>query len=102
MVSLSINVGHLSNRKPVAKQGLDVGGIRELRPELSRHDHAVEIQKSDSLVEAESQLAQKVVNAAAVEVSLRNQTKESEVLHECQRPETQDQLLHHTPPVGRE
>ena len=43
------------------------------------------------MVEAESQLAQTVVNAAAVEASLRNQTKESEVVHERQRLETQAQ-----------
>ena len=69
-----------------------VGEVRELRQELSQRDQALEIQRSDSLVEAESQLAQTVVNAAAVEASLRNQTKESEVVHERQRLETQAQL----------
>ena len=44
------------------------------------------------MVEAESELAQTVVNAAAVEASLRNQTKESEVVLERQRLETQAQL----------
>ena len=69
-----------------------MGEVRELRQELSQRDQALEIQRSDSLVEAESQLAQTVVNAAAVETSLRNQTKESEVAHERQRLETQAQL----------
>ena len=55
-----------------------VGEVRELRQELSQRDQALEIQRADSLVEAESQLAQTIVNAAAVEASLRNQTKESE------------------------
>ena len=54
-----------------------VGEVSELRQELSQHDQEVEIQRSVSLVEAESQLAKKVVNTAAVEASLRNQTKES-------------------------
>ena len=69
-----------------------VGEVRELRQELSQRDQALEIQRAASLVEAESQLAQTVVNAAAVEASLRNQTKESEVVHERQRLETQAQL----------
>ena len=69
-----------------------VGEVRELRQELSQRDQALEIQRADSLVEAESQLAQTIVNAAAVEASLRNQTKESEVVHERQRLETQAQL----------
>ena len=54
-----------------------VGEVSELRQELSQHDQEVEIQRSVSLVETESQLAKKVVNAAAVEASLRNQTKKS-------------------------
>ena len=69
-----------------------VGEVRELRQELSQRDQALEIQRADSLVEAESQLAQTIVNAAAVEASLRNQTKESEVVHERQQLETQAQL----------
>ena len=69
-----------------------VGEVSELRQELSQREKAVEIQRSDSLVEAESQLAQTVVKAAAVEASLRNQTKDSEVVHERQRLETQAQL----------
>ena len=54
-----------------------VGEVSELRQELSQHDQEVEIQRSVSLVETESQVAKKVVNAAAVEASLRNQTKKS-------------------------
>ena len=69
-----------------------VGEVSELRQELPQRDKAVEIQRSDSLVEAESQLAQTVVKAAAVEASLQNQTKDSEVVHERQRLETQAQL----------
>lgn len=60
-----------------------VGEVSKLRQELSQHDQEVEIQRSFSLVEAESQLAKKVVNAAAVEASLRNQTKESEPIVEA-------------------
>ena len=68
-----------------------VGEVHELRQELSQRDQALEIQRANSMVEAESQLAQTIVNAAAVEASLRNQTKESEVVHERQRLETQAQ-----------
>ena len=60
-----------------------VGEVSELRQELSQHDQEVEIQRSVSLVETESQLAKKVVNAAAVEASLRNQTKVSEPVVEA-------------------
>ena len=69
-----------------------VGEVSELRQELSQRDEAVEIQRSDSLVEAESQLAQTLVKASAVEASLRNQTQDSKIVHERQRLETQAQL----------
>ena len=62
-----------------------VGEVRELRQELSQRDQALEIKKADSLVEAESKLAQTVVSAAAVEASLRNQTAASQAEMERQQ-----------------
>ena len=62
-----------------------VGEVRELRQELSQRDQALEIKKEDSLVEAESKLAQTVVSAAAVEASLRNQTAASQAEMERQQ-----------------
>ena len=69
-----------------------VGVIETMQQQLVQQDNRVEIAKSDALVEAESQLAQTIVNAGAVKSQLEAATAASARDDERQRADHRSRL----------
>ena len=69
-----------------------LGVVEALQRRLDQRDNQLEVSKSEALLEQQAAIADAVLNAAAVETSLRNQTVASQAAHDQQAIESRAQL----------